>query len=417
MGLHQPAGTLDPLVCGCDGDSGLLSVDAALARGLALCAPIAGTEDLAPAQAIGRVLARDIAAPGALPPFDAAAMDGYALRLSDLAGAGPWRLRVGLRAQAGDAPAALPRGAAARILTGAALPAGADAVVAQEDCRRDHGHVTLDRRPAPGAHIRRKGEDIDRGAPALPAGRPIGAAEAGLIGALRLARVAVRRRLRVAVIATGSEVGSRGPGGIGDADTPILAAALAQPWIDAVPPLHVPDDPAEIRAALACLAGRVDMIVTTGGVSVGDADHVPAAIRAAGGRIALSGVAMKPGKPLALGRVGGALWLGLPGNPVAVHVGWRVFGLALAARLAGLSQPPARKIMARLAAPVAHRPGRCEFRPARLLGYDAGGAMAVECHADGGSHRIAQLAGADALALIPGAEGDMPAGALVELLL
>lgn len=417
MGLHASPGTLDPLVCGCDAATGLLSVDAALARGLALCSPVAGSEELAPAQAIGRVLARDIAAPLALPPFDAAAMDGYGLRLADLTGPGPWRLRIGLRQQAGDAPGALPRGQAARILTGAALPAGVDAVVAQEDAVRDHGSITLAARPAPGSHIRRKAEDLDRGALALPAGRLVGAAEAGLIGALRLNAVPVRRRLRVAVIATGSEVGRSGPGGIGDADTPILRAALSAPWIEAVAPLHVPDDPAEIRAALACLAGRVDMIVTTGGVSVGDADHVPGAIRAAGGRIALAGVAMKPGKPLALGRVGGALWLGLPGNPLAVHVGWRVIGLALAARLAGLAQVPARKIMARLSAPVSHRPGRCEFRPARLAGYDAHGAMAAECLAEGGSHRIAGLALAEALVLIPGAEGDLPAGALVEVLL
>lgn len=421
MTIHDRSATLDPVRCSCGTGPGLPGVDVALARALALCAPVPGTEALAPAAAAGRVTSGPALGRRALPSFDNAAMDGFALRLADLAGPGPWTLPVALRIRAGDAAPPLPPGAAARILTGAPVPEGADAIVAQEDCDVAAGTIRLRAHPAPGQHLRRRSEDLAEGAQVVPAGCLIGPPQAGALAAAGLPTVEVRRRLRVGVLVTGAELlapgAADGPALIGDANTPMLIAALTAPWIELLPPLRCGDDPEAIVAALGNLAGRVDLIVTTGGVSVGDEDHMRAAIRTAGGRIALSGVAMKPGKPLSFGRVGGAFWLGLPGNPVAVHVGWTVFGLPVAAALAGLAHPPLRKIAARLTAPVDHSPGRCEFRPATITGYGADGAMGVACLPDAGSHRIVHLAGAEALVLIPATEAGLPAGGLVEVLL
>jgi molybdopterin molybdotransferase len=272
----------------------------------------------------------------------------------------------------------------------------------------------IDYLPAKGTHIRRQGEDEATGATLLPAGRLIGAKEAGALGAAGIEEIPVRNKVRVAVLVTGTELGGADrPGKIADANTPFLLTALAQPWISVL----LPDDPAAIANALCTLAGRADLIVTTGGVSVGDEDHLRHAVRRAGGRVAMCGVAMKPGKPLSFGRAGGAFWLGLPGNPVAAFTCWTVIGLPVAAALAGLAVSPQRRIVARLAETVRHAPGRCEFWPVTLAGYGGDGAMVVRCLQGTGSHRAAQLAGAEALALIPAEAEMLPEGALVEIIL
>lgn len=406
--------------CGCDAAPSLLPVDEALARALALVEPVAGREAVPLGRAAGRVLAEPVRAARPLPPFDNAAMDGYALRLADLSGPGPWRLPVAARRRAGDAPGALPPHAACRILTGAALPLGADAVVAQEDAAHDAGTITLTRRPRPGQHIRRAGDDVAGGAEVLAAGRLIGAREAGAAAAAGAGEVTARRRLTVALLATGSELVAPGrplaPGQIWDANTALLAAALDQPWIERVAPCALPDDPPRLAGALAGACARADLVITTGGVSVGDEDHMARLFAEAGGAIHVMKVAMKPGKPLTVGRLGRALWLGLPGNPVAAFVTWTVIGARLAEAMAGIGPAAPRKTLARLAAPLRHRPGRCEYRPARLLGWSAQGAQMVECLDAPGSHRIALLARAEGLVLIPAEAEAMAAGDLVEFL-
>lgn len=421
MTMHVPLGAIDPDRCGCDAPAdGLMPVDEALARGLALIRTNLSTETLPLAQATGRVLARPVRAARPLPPFDNAAMDGFAVACAELSGDGPWSLPVIGTMRAGDAPCGMAPGAACRILTGAAIPQGADAVIAQEDTRRNADRITLTRRPKPGQHIRLAGDDLSEGAAVVPAGRLVDARIAGAIAAAGAGTVEVHKRLRAAVLCTGSELVPPGlplgPGQIWDANHAILAAALNTPWIDRRDLPALPDDPALLGAALLDACEHTDLLITTGGVSVGDEDHMARVFTAAGGKIHAMKIAMKPGKPLTLGRLGQTLWLGLPGNPVAAFVTWTVLGARLAEAMAGIDPIAPRKVLARLAAPLRHKPGRCEYRPARVLGFSAQGAQMIECLDAPGSHRVALLARAEGLALIPAEASAMAAGDLIEFL-
>ncbi len=421
MTLHNVLDRPDPRRCGCDaGATGsLLPVDVALARALALAAPVPGIETLPLAAATGRVTAAPVLAPVPLPPFDNAAMDGYGFDPASLDGPGPWVLPVKGIARAGNAPGLCVPGTAVRILTGAAIPTGVRAVVPQEEVVRDGDCIHLRYRPSKDNHIRRAGSDLAAGAEILPAGRVIGPREACALAAAGQSHVTVRRRLRVAILCTGSELVEPGapcaPGQIWNANRAQLAAALAQAWVDLIDLGPVPDVPARLAAALD-EAADADLIVTTGGVSVGDEDHTTRLVRAAGGQVHAMKLAMKPGKPVTIGTLGAAVWLGLPGNPVAAFVTWTVLGAPVAAALAGIDGAGPRKLVARLATGVAHRPGRCEYRPARLLGHDGQAVPVVDCLDTPGSHRAAQLAAAEGLALIPADAESMPAGALVEFL-
>jgi molybdopterin molybdotransferase len=280
--------------------------------------------------------------------------------------------------------------------------------------------VRLRHRPRPGANIRRLGCDLAQGAEILPAGRVIGPREAGALAAAGQGQVEVRRRIEVAILATGSELAAPGellaPGQVWNSDRFALAAQLAMPWVRLHDLDTLPDDPARLRRALAEAAGRADLVVTTGGVSVGDEDHLPRLVREAGGTIHVASVAMKPGKPMTIGRIAGTPWIGLPGNPVAAFVGWTVIGARIAEALAGIAGGGSRKEVVRLARPAAHRPGRCEFRPARLLGYDAHGAQIAQLLPGEASHRVALLAQADGLALIPADAEALAEGMLLEFL-
>ena len=420
MSLHDPIDQSIPTACGCDNAPGLLPVETALARALALVPHVPEREELPLAAASGRVLACDLLAPVPLPLFDNAAMDGYALRLQDLEGAGPWHLPVTGRVRAGDAPGALLPGCAMRILTGAPLPSGADAVVAQEQVVRRGGAICLAEPPCPDQHIRRRGDDLAQDTPLLAAGCLLGPRALAALAGAGFGAVPVRRALRVAVLCSGSELVAPGlslaPGQIWDANQTMLAAALDRPWITRI---HLPacaDDPFALRDALGAAAAQADIVITTGGVSVGDEDHMPRVIGELGGRIEVMKLAMKPGKPLSVGQVGSALWLGLPGNPVAAFVTWHVIGQVLAARMAGMADTGPRRTLAALAAPLWHRAGRCEYRPAILQGHDARGVLQVACPDLAGSHRIARFARADALVRIPAELEYLAQGDLIEVL-
>lgn len=415
MTLHRPY----PALCGCVDAPGLVPVDQAIKRGLALISPVPEVEMLALGAATGRVLARNFASPIPFPLFDNAAMDGYALRCADLVGPGPWTLPVAGCVRAGDAPSPLPgTDAAMRILTGAPVPKGADVVVAQEHVTRVGETISISARPRIGQHIRRCGDDLAAGMPLLPAGRILGAREAAGLASAGASEVPVRRRLRVAILCSGNELVAPGtplaPGQIWDANHAMLAAAVDQRWIT---PLAFPacaDDPDALCQAMSLAAAQADILITTGGVSVGDEDHMARVIDRLGGKTEVAGLAMKPGKPLSVGTLGGALWLGLPGNPVAAFVTWQVLGQVLARFMAGATTT-ARSVAA-LALPIRHKPGRCEYRLAQFLGHDARGVMQVACKEDAGSHRVAQLAQADALVIIPSEIEHMGRGDLVEVL-
>jgi len=304
----------------------LLSFDEALAKLLAVARPVAEVEEVDTVSAIGRVLARAQASGLTVPPLDNSAMDGYAVRIADVVATGA-RLPVAQRIPAGSVGTPLAAGTAARIFTGAPVPDGADAVVMQELCEHaGEGVVQINHVPRPGENIRRSGEDIRAGAEILAAGARLAPQDIGLAASVGLATLPVYRRLRVAVFFTGDELSMPGevlkPGGIYNSNRYSLRGLLAALGCEVRDLGIVPDSLEATRAALRAAADS-DVIITSGGVSVGEEDHVKAAVQAEGA-LDLWKIAIKPGKPLAFGKVGrgytAARFIGLPGNPVSTFV-------------------------------------------------------------------------------------------------
>lgn len=302
---------------------GLIGVDDAIARLVALARlQSPAIETLPLAQAAGRVLAADIVAPRDVPPEANSAMDGVAFRHADLPAAG--ELRISQRIPAGVAPLPLEPGTAARIFTGAIIPPGADTVVMQEQCELTPDHVRLLKIPAPGTNVRPAGQDVAHGQPMLARGLRLTAAALGLAASAGLAALPVHMPLRVAILCTGDELLEPGEpwrsGSIYNSNRPMLAALLRGWGCDVIDLGKVADSLADTEAALArAAASGADVIISTGGVSVGEEDHVKAALIARG-EIDFWKVAIKPGKPVAVGQLGNARFIGLPGNPQSVFV-------------------------------------------------------------------------------------------------
>jgi molybdopterin molybdotransferase len=308
----------------------MLSYEEALDHLLAAAQPVEESKPVPLSVARGRILAEAVASTVTVPPLDNSAMDGYAVRCADVTQAGA-ALPVSQRIPAGSIGHALAAGTAARIFTGAPVPAGADAVVMQEFCEHgSDGKVIVNQVPKPGQNIRRAGEDIMAGATVLQAGTRIGAAEIGLAASIGIAQLPVRRRLRVALLSTGDELTEPGsplpPGGIYNSNRHFLRAMFEQMGCAVTDAGHVPDTLEATRAALRDAASAHDLIVTSGGVSVGEEDHVKPAVEAEGA-LSLWKIAIKPGKPLAFGKVGagGTAFIGLPGNPVSCFVTFLLF--------------------------------------------------------------------------------------------
>jgi molybdopterin molybdotransferase len=409
--------------CGCDSAiarKGLVSIDTALERIASGVTPLGGVEEVPLARAAGRVLAHPLKARANTPPFDSAAMDGYALSLSDLPGAGPWHLQIAARVAAGQSGPALPPGTVARIFTGAPLPEAADAVIMQEEVTLEGGAVCIIRRPQAGESIRRAGEDMQQGAEVLSKGTLLGPREIAVAAAAGHGSVPVCRRIRTALLVTGSEVQaagqSLGDAAIWDINTPVLTACLSIPSLELVAVETATDDPTALVTQVEALAARADLLVTTGGISVGEADFVKPVFERLGGKTLFSGVAMKPGKPVSAGRIDRATWLGLPGNPVSALLTWQLFGTEILRRLGGQKQSrPVRRHVV-LADPIHRKPGRCELRPAQICGFDAQGREVVRF--DGATHsaRVAGLPCCDGVLMLPAETDQLPQGALVEFL-
>lgn len=307
----------------------LFSIDEALARIAAHASPVSRTEAVRAGSALGRTLAQPVRSRSMAPAFDNAAMDGDAIATSALTGHGPWHLRVIARVPAGQETTTSVAGAvAARIFTGAPILGGADAVVMQEDALRDGDFIHLSRRPQPGLNIRRAGSDLARGVTVLAKGQTLGPKEVAVCAAAGAGIVRVRRRLRVALLVTGDEVrragGAREAAQIWDVNTPMLTASLAAMGVELVASAHGAVSRADLVRQLGDMAAQADLVVTTGGISVGEEDHVKPAFMALKGEVLFSGVAIKPGKPVSVGRIGKAYWLGLPGNPVSAFVTFQV---------------------------------------------------------------------------------------------
>ena len=301
----------------------VLSFDEALEMLLSRARQVKGTDRVALAEATGRVLAEPILSAVDVPPLDNSGMDGYAVRCADVPAAGT-TLRVTQRIAAGSVGHALEPGAAARIFTGAPVPPGADAVVMQEDCAPSQdGHVVVNRVPEPGDYIRKTGEDIRSGAEVLAPGTVLTPAAIGMAASVGAARLPVFRRLSVGVVSTGSELVTPGEplpsGRIYNSNRYQLVSILKNLGCDVTDYEPLPDDYEATRRALRKAGALHDLVITSGGVSVGEEDHVKPAVEAEG-ELTLWNVAVKPGKPLAFGKVGNADFVGLPGNPVSVFV-------------------------------------------------------------------------------------------------
>jgi molybdopterin molybdotransferase len=303
----------------------MMSVDEAVAIIAARVTPVQDVETVDLRHADGRVLAARISAPLPLPPFTNSAVDGYAVRSGDLSLASEQSLPVEGRIQAGaSAQGPIKPGHAMRIFTGAPMPEGADTVFMQEDVRIDAaGKVVLPAGLKPGANVRPAGEDIDAGSPALPAGQRLRPQDVALAAAFGLTRVEVRRRIRVAVFSTGDELVSpgapRAAAQLYDSNRFMLMAMLTRLGCDVSDLGILRDDRDSLADALKKVAGAHDLILTTGGVSTGEEDHVKAAVERVG-TLVLWRMAIKPGRPVAMGIIGGTPFIGLPGNPVASFV-------------------------------------------------------------------------------------------------
>jgi molybdopterin molybdotransferase len=334
----------------------LQSLDDALARLLAAVSPAGEVESIGTFDALGRVLAQDVRSQLDVPPADNTSMDGYAVRAADVGEAG-LLLPVAQRLPAGVVGATLARGTAARIFTGAQVPAGADAVVMQEQCEavpgEGLGQVRINIRPEPGQWIRRRGEDVQRGAVVLPAGARLNPASLGLAASVGAAVLPVARRPRVAVFSTGDELVMPGeplkPGAIYNSNRFLLRGLLQRLGCEVADLGIVPDRLDATREALRQAAQGNDLILTSGGVSMGEEDHLRPAVQAEG-RLDLWQVAIKPGKPLAFGEVnrpsgdGRAWFLGLPGNPVSSFVTFLLLVRPVLLRLQGAAHVAPRSV-------------------------------------------------------------------------
>jgi molybdopterin molybdotransferase len=402
----------------------MLTFEEARARILGSVTPLP-SERVALAEAAGRVLAEPLVAERPLPPFDGSAMDGYAVRLADLAGEPPFRLRVGAaESRAGRPAPALPPGEAMRIFTGAELPRGADAVVMQEEVARDGEWAAFAAPPKPGAHVRRAGEDIRPGGLAIAAGTRLGAGHLALAASLDRGTLTVGRRPVVAIVCTGDELRPPGAGGGASATTipesnGVALAALAR-QVGAEPRLlpSVGDDLDATAAAVGAALDAADLVLTVGGVSVGDHDVVRPALARVGVDLDFYKVAIKPGKPLAFGARAAAgrttRVLGLPGNPASALTTFALFAAPLLRALQGDATPLPLFIPARLGAAVRHKSGRLEF--ARVALAREGRELVATPFANQASGATTSTGWATALALVPLEADDLPAGTPVDVL-
>jgi len=348
----------------------LLSVDDALARIGERVTAVVETETIPFGGACRRILARDVVASMNLPPHTNSAVDGYAFAHADLAPGAETVLPVAGRAAAGH-PLGEPagRGTAVRIFTGAPMPDGTDTVMMQEDCIVEDGRVRLKQGIRKGANRRQAGEDVAEGSVALAAGRRLSPADLGLSAALGYCQLPVFRQLRVALISTGDEVRDPGttlpPGMIYDANRFMLAALLGELGCSVTDFGIRPDREAALADTLATASTGHDLIVTSGGVSTGEEDHVKSAIERLG-RLHFWRLAIKPGRPVALGQIGRVPLIGLPGNPVAALVTFGVLARPLILKLAGAAPFPPRLFPVRVGFAYRKRPGRREYVRASL---------------------------------------------------
>ncbi|QDZ30034.1 gephyrin-like molybdotransferase Glp [Noviherbaspirillum sp. UKPF54] len=386
--------------------------------------PVTAVEKLALRSALDRVLADDLVSPIDVPPHDNSAMDGYALRGADLHATQPVTLTVAATVLAGGGfQGTLGAGECVRIMTGAPMPAGCDTVVPQE-LTQDASETAVTIPPGavkPGDNRRRQGEDLQAGKPALRAGKILRPADLGLIASLGIAEVPVYRRLRVAFFSTGDELRSIGepldPGCIYDSNRYTLYGMLARLGCEVIDMGVVKDEPAALEAAFRSACENADAVITSGGVSVGDADYTKQ-MMATLGEVAFWKIAIRPGRPMAFGRIASngrsAYLFGLPGNPVAVMVAFYFFARDALLRMMGAYAEPLPRLQAVSQAPIRKKPGRTEYQRG-MLSAGADGRATVRITGSQGSGILRSMSEANCMVVLHHEQGTVNAGDLVEV--
>jgi molybdopterin molybdotransferase len=416
---NAPSTVLRELSCADDYDPNSMPVDKAREVIARFLVPVSATERVHVRSALGRVLAADVISPLDVPAHDNSAMDGYAVRFADLASDGEVTLTVAGTAFAG-APFAgeVKAGECVRIMTGGVVPKGADAIVMQEHVKSADGRVSIGPGHRQGQNLRRAGEDLKAGAAALKRGQPIRPAEVGLIASLGIPEVEVYRKLRVAFFSTGDELVSIGTapkeGQIYDSNRYTIYGMLERLGCEALDMGVVADDPKLLEQAFHEAAGAADVVITSGGVSVGEADFVKELLNKLG-EVVFWKIAMKPGRPLAYGRVGNAHFFGLPGNPVSVMVTFYQFVRDALLKLSGRDPvEPIPTFKVPCTSTLKKAPGRTEFQRG-ILTRDGAGAWSVRVTGEQGSGILRSMSEANCFIILPTDQGNVTPGTLVDV--
>ncbi len=385
----------------------------------AFLSPVTAIERLNIRAALGRVLAQDVISPVNVPQHDNSAMDGFAVRFADLKADGETTLRIIGASFAGKPfEGTAGSGQAVRIMTGAVIPAGTDTVIQQERAKTSGEQVAVMPVPKKGTNTRRAGEDLRAGEAALKRGQPVRPAEIGMMASLGIAEVAVYRKLRVAFFSTGDElvaVGTPlGPGQIYDSNRYTIYGLLLRLGCEVLDMGVIRDTPEAVERAFKEAAQAADVVITSGGVSVGEADYVKQILDRLG-EVLFWKIAMKPGRPLAYGKIGNAHFFGLPGNPVAVMVTFYQFVRDALLHLQGQTRVtplPTQKIVC--TSPIKKAPGRTEFQRG-ILARDADGQWSVRTTGDQGSGILSSMSQANCFIILSTDQGNVPAGTLVDV--
>ena len=417
--MNEPMKSASALSCADDYDPNSMPVAKAREVIARFLEPVTTIERVHVRSALGRVLAADVISPLDVPAHDNSAMDGYAVRFTDLRTEGETVLKVVGSAFAG-APFGndLHAGEAVRIMTGGVVPRGADTIVMQEHVKAAEGRVTIGAGHRKGQNLRRAGEDLKAGAPALKRGKRMRAADVGLLASLGLSEVDIYRKLRIAFFSTGDELVSIGTvpkeGQIYDSNRYTIHAMLERLGCEVIDMGVVRDDPRLLERAFGEASSAADVVITSGGVSVGEADFVKDLLNKLG-EVVFWKIAMKPGRPLAYGRVGGAHFFGLPGNPVSVMVTFYQFVRDALLKLAGedpLQPVPSFKVPC--TSSLKKAPGRTEFQRG-ILTCAPDGQWSVRVTGEQGSGILRSMSEANCFIVLPTDQGNVAPGTLVDV--
>lgn len=403
---------------GCCNAPGLMPLEDAINQLLNSVKPLTHTESVQLELSLDRILAADITAPINVPGYDNSAMDGYALRAEDITADNNTLTQAGKSFAGAPYPDTLQAGQCVRIMTGAQIPSGADTVVMQEDTACDNEQITFLTSIKPGSHIRKAGEDICNGEVVLEKGRRLRPADLGLLASLGLAEVTVYRKLRIALFSTGDELRLPGqaldPGCIYDSNRFVVEAMLKRLGIDILNLGILPDEKDALRSAFDDAASSCDAIITSGGVSVGEADYTKDILDELG-KVNFWKVAVKPGKPFAFGHVGAAVFFGLPGNPVSAAVTFHQLALPAIQKMAGEIAEPTLSVQAYTEHTLRKHPGRTDFQRGVLTQQEDGSWQVCDTGSQG-SGMLSSMVKSNCYIRLESAAGNTAAGDIVEVI-